>query len=301
MHKPNFFIIGAPKCGTTSLATWLSEHPQVFMSSVKEPHFFSLDLNLGQYKTLTEYEALFRDVHDDAIAIGEASTEYLYSQKAVPEIEKIYPGSRYIIMLRNPVDLAFSFYNYEKTAGRETCSTFEEAWQRSPDRRNGTWVSRWCPEPKWLDYYLVASLGEQVKRLLGHVEARRTLFLLLDDVATHPREEYIRVLDFLGVYHDSRIDFNPKNTARQVRWPALMSMTNHLSATSKSLKTRIGIPASRGTGFLRALRQLNWKKASRSDLPLEVKTRVARYFHNDIRLLSELIGRDLSGWIEEDI
>jgi len=85
MKKPNFFILGAPKCGTTSLAMWLSEHPNIFMCPIKEPHYFNTD-GLQRIKTLEQYESLFTDAKPEHVAVGEASTHYLYSKEAVPRI-----------------------------------------------------------------------------------------------------------------------------------------------------------------------------------------------------------------------
>ena len=91
VRKPNFFIIGAPKCGTTSLATWLSGHPNVFMSAVKEPHFFNTD-DRRFISTLEAYENLFRAASSDHCAVGEASVWYLSSTEAVRNILALSTG-----------------------------------------------------------------------------------------------------------------------------------------------------------------------------------------------------------------
>ena len=87
MKKPNFFIIGAPKCGTTSLASWVSEHPSVYMSPLKEPDYFHANEKIGSLK---EYEQLFEGAGPEHITVGEASVRYLYSQVAVPNILNYY-------------------------------------------------------------------------------------------------------------------------------------------------------------------------------------------------------------------
>ena len=110
MKKPNFFIIGAPKCGTTSLANWLAEHPRVFFSDTKEPHFFCTDGYTG-VKTLKQYEKLFEDAKPHHLAVGEGSTHYLFSKVAVPNILVYNPDARFIVCLRNPVDMAPSLHS----------------------------------------------------------------------------------------------------------------------------------------------------------------------------------------------
>ena len=97
-HKPNFFIIGAPKCGTTSLWTWLVSHPNIFLPLEKEPHYFNTDdARRGVLTSLEQFEALFRDVRDEHIAICEASVWYLSSRTAVRNILQYQPNARLIV------------------------------------------------------------------------------------------------------------------------------------------------------------------------------------------------------------
>ena len=101
MRKPDFFIVGAPKCGTTALYEYLRPHPNVFMSTVKEPHFFAKDL--GSYphiKTDEEYAALFAGANEQHLRVGEASVYYLRSAVAIPNIREFNPDARLIAMFR---------------------------------------------------------------------------------------------------------------------------------------------------------------------------------------------------------
>ena len=140
--KPNFFIIGAPRCGTTSLAKWLGEHPSIFMSPIKEPFFYSPDVHQPAVLTKDEYEGLFKKAGPQHIAIGEASTSYLFSRVAVPQIEEEYPGARYVVMIRNPIEMVFSLYRLCIVIGEEDITDIEVAWHLSPARREGKVVSR---------------------------------------------------------------------------------------------------------------------------------------------------------------
>ncbi|MCB5943633.1 sulfotransferase [Acidocella sp. KAb 2-4] len=110
-RKPNFFIIGAPKCGTTSWASWLAEHPQVYFSPLKEPHFFNSDVEYKARPTPKQYETLFRPATAKHQAVGEGSTSYLASRVAVPGVEAHTGGrAKYIVCLRTPVEIAPSSY-----------------------------------------------------------------------------------------------------------------------------------------------------------------------------------------------
>src|SRR5271168_2527435 len=165
--KPDFFIIGAPKCGTTSLAAWLSEHPDIYMS-LKEPHFFNTDHNRF-LNTLEGYERLFVGAGERHAAVGEASVWYLSSSTAVKNILDYSPQARFIVMLRNPVDMVISLHEEQLFTGREDVADFAEAWNLQDQRRNGRRLPTMVWEPKYVQYGDLCSLGAQVARLLEAV------------------------------------------------------------------------------------------------------------------------------------
>src|SRR6266498_2750548 len=98
--KPNFFIVGAPKCGTTALYEYLRRHPHIFMPKLKEPHFFALDLGHPMVKTEVHYASLFADSTKEHMRVGEASVYYLYSAVALPAIHAFNPDAKIIAMVR---------------------------------------------------------------------------------------------------------------------------------------------------------------------------------------------------------
>ena len=111
--RPNLFIVGAPKCGTSSLHYHLSKHPEIYMSRYKEPHFFGKDLtrlNKIFYTNEKEYLSLFNIVKEEKI-IGESSPQYLYSYSAPREIKEFNPESKIIILLRNPINMIYSYHS----------------------------------------------------------------------------------------------------------------------------------------------------------------------------------------------
>jgi len=126
---PNFFLIGAPKCGTTSLASWLSEHQHIFMCEPKEPYFFSTDIQaIRSAETLDEYLGLFSKVGETHLAVGEASTTYLRSCVAVPNILEFQPTAKFIVCLRNPIDMVESVHAQLYQGGRESEADLSRAW-----------------------------------------------------------------------------------------------------------------------------------------------------------------------------
>jgi len=298
MKKPNFFIIGAPKCGTTSMASWLAEHPNIYMSPVKEPFFYSTDLNKRDaIRDPRIYKKLFAKVNQKHVAIGEASTLYLYSQVAVPRIEKECAGSKYIVMLRNPVEMAYSLHDHYLFLGSENITDFLTAWRLSPERRKGIKVPARTKEPKLLDYQSICSLGLQIERLLSHVERERILVLLLDDVKANPRREYLKVLQFLGVPDDGRLDFPVYNPAKEYRGMFARKFFLKYEALTLLMR-RLGIVRHTGVlrPFLRPLKRVLIRQRKRPSLPREVWSELLDYYKPDILKLSALVNRDLSIW-----
>jgi len=301
MKKPNFFIIGAPKCGTTSMAAWLSEHPNVYMSPIKEPHFYSADLpKYKAVKTKKEYDLLFKEADPSRhYAVGEASVFYLFSRVAVPQIERAHPGAKYIVMVRNPVDMAYSFHEQLLVSGDEHIRDFARAWELSPERRQGRAVSRWCREPKLLDYQSVCKLGEQLERLFRVVPRERVLVLVLDDVKENPRREYERVLNFLEVPDDGRMTFPVKNPAKELKWPFVQKGVRLVGEWWAALKRSVGIPRHVGrTGVLKTITRFNVRYRPRNPMSEELRQQLSNYFKQDVEKLSNLIGRDLTYWLE---
>lgn len=293
MKIPNFFIIGAPKCGTTSLAAWLAEHPQIHMSPVKEPHHFNTDQNYLNFPNRSDYERLFLDANEGHRAVGEASVWYLYSRVAVPNIEQYAPGARYVVCLRNPVEMAYSLHEQKRVSGSEHIEDFVEAWNAQQARQNGENVSRWCWEPTHLAYGAVCSLGRQLERLYRQVPRERVLPLVLDDFGVDARQVYRSVLSFLNVDDDGRTEFSVWNPAKERRSWVLRRAVLLMG----SAKRQLGIK--RGLGVLNAIDRSNIRYRPRPPMSYEMRKTLQNYFRADVKKLSGLLNRDLSHWVEE--
>jgi hypothetical protein len=294
---PDFFILGAPKCGTTSLAGWLGEHPQIFVSPLKEPHFFNDDMRFRNIDRWEAYLRLFHDVQPHHRAVGEASVFYLYSETAVPNIEaRIGSRVRYIVMIRNPVDMVYSLHEQFLFSGDENVEDFREAWALSPKRRIGQKIPPLCREPRLLDYQWMGLLGYHLERLFQKVPRERVLVLLLDDLRDRPREVYLRVLRFLGVPDNGRENFPALNRAKERRWPLLERGLLPIRRTVYRVKMKLGLEHM-GTGILRWLDAINRKERPRLPLPDDLRQEMMAYYREDVERLSALTGVDLfSRW-----
>jgi len=289
MKKPNFFIIGAPRCGTTSLVSWLRGHPNIFIPP-KEIHFWSTDLNYPRPQSIKEYEGLFSKASEGKIAIGEKSPSYFFSEVAVRNIENEYPGSRYIVMLRNPVEMAYSLWKQRLFIGVENIRNFLDAWKLSPERRAGRNVPITCSEPKMLDYQNICLLGNHLERLFRIVSPAQVLVLLLDDLKRDPRAAYLRILEFLGVPDDGRTEFTPKNVGAKYYLSIPTMLRRFMYKSVRALK--IG-----NNPLAKAVSRILISRSTESLDPY-ARRLLLEFYKDDILKLGDLINRDLRHWIE---
>jgi hypothetical protein len=293
MPGPNFFIIGAPKCGTTSLANYLRAHPQVFFPEHKEPHFFNTDMRYMTVRSESHYYALFRSTGPQHTAIGEGSALYLYSDAAVPNILRVVPDAKFIVMIRNPIEMAVSYHAQLRAGAEEDIGDFATAWRLQEERSNGSRIPRFCREPSALLYGRVCSTGWQLKRLYSRVSRDRVLLLLRDDLKRDAKSVYQRTLEFLGVPDDGRTAF-PVYNRRQPRMRSQLVQVGIRTLGYLSVGRGIG----RRLGIFRLIVRLNSRKAENEVLDPQFVSELRNYFHYDVKELSALVGQDLSGWLE---
>lgn len=277
MKGPNFFIIGAPKCGTTSLAYWLGEHPNIYIPPVKEPHYYSDDLKNRTVRTERAYSRIFSRVDPNRHrAIGEASTWYLYSRNAVPAIEKARPGSRYIVMTRDPIEMARSLHHHNLRVLHESEQNFEQAWGLQAERELGRYLPVRCTEPAFLQYRKVCSLGTQLQGLMERVPAERILHVPLSALQAQPAETFKRVLDFLELPDDRRSVFPVVNEARGYRSRSLQQILR------LGGRIRLSLGIHHGLGLAR----INERPRSKQVLSDEFRGVLERAFSEERRVLS---------------
>jgi hypothetical protein len=259
------FIAGAPKCGTTSLAYWLGEHPEIAMSSLKEPHYFSTDLLNRQVVSNQAYQALFKHIGPSHTVVAEASTWYLYSRDAITNIERRYhDDARYIVMTRDPIDMFQSLHAHNVRTLNEDCDDPELAWRLQDQRARGHLIPRTCTEPAFVQYRAACSLGTLLERLQGAVAAARVLVLALDDLRQDVCGTYGRVLRFLGVRDDGRQEFPVLNEAREHRSRFLQ----HLIRAGGRARIQLGLGSGLGLSRWneRAPRERNISESFRTEL-----------------------------------
>ena len=300
MRLPDFVIVGAPKCGTTSLASYLQDHPKVFMPARKEPNYFCFDAPRRRVvNQLEDYGKLFEPAGAGQLC-GEASTAYLFSDVAVPAILDAIPAAKIIAMVRNPLEMVVSEHAQKLYNLQENEPDFEKAWRLSPERARGRMVAPECLAPRYLDYQAIGRLGEQVRRLKARVPDRQLHVIVFDDLCVDPGRVYRDALAFLGIAHDQRNSFAPMNRRKAHTSPALARLLKHPSGGMRwaKLAAKRAFPAqTRAIGH--RLHRLNTRPAERKPLSAPLRLEMVATFKDDISLLGELLHRDLSHWYLE--
>jgi hypothetical protein len=274
MTLPNFLIIGAPKGGTTSLYHYLRQHPNIYMSPMKEPNYFTDEDQIfgkERVRSRIEYERLFDGVQHER-AIGEATPRYLNAIGGVGRIHDDLPGVRLIATLRQPAERGYSGYLMRYTDSRERLSAEEVLQPGNYLFETGLYY------PK-LQRYFDTFPREQIK------------VILFDDLIAKPQETVRSLFTFLGVDPDFAVDTSIR--FNRTYSPRFVGLTRLFNATATSL-ARIA-PWATGTGLGAPLRRLLLRKPD--PMPPALWRRLTDQYRDDITATGKLIERDLSHWL----
>ncbi len=299
MSEPNFFIAGIPKCGTTALFDYLWQHPNIWCSPVKEPNYFATDYPALQGpKTDAEYDRLFAGAGPEHLARGEASVLYFYSREALAQVRERYPRARLIIMIRNPVDMVYSFHSQMLTTLNENEPDFEKAWRLQGERRQGRKLPARCLVPDFLDYADMGVFSQRIERIQALFPPEQLKIALFDDMKADPRAVFDDVTDFLGLPRFVGIDFRVVNANKVQKSRALAGITQRpLSPGLKKLAARVrGVLGLQNVAIRRWLTALNTEERAREPLTTAFRAELQAHFAGEITALEALTGRDLSHW-----
>ncbi len=300
---PNFFIVGAPKCGTTALSRYLGEHPNIFMSSPKEPYYFADDFPdmkkvLSGIDTYEKYVDIFRDVGKEHLAVGEASTNYLFSSSALRNVHHFNPEARIIVMVRNPVELVQSFHSQILGFLNEDEKDFETAWRLQDSRKSGQNLPRNCLDAKLLQYAEWGKLGEQVERLFDVFDPGQVKVIVFDDLIANTRIIFDDVLSFLQVPSDNRVQFPRVNANARYRFPKLALRLLKLRRSLWYKRMAEKIKAVVNIHPYRWFSQIHRVQVKRQSISDELGSELVAEFRDDVKKLSNLIDVNLDHWME---
>lgn len=296
MMKSMFFIVGAPKCGTTAMQEYLRQHPGIFMPSFKESHHFADDLLKPDDPFLSreKYLSFFAGAGEKEV-VGEASVYYLFSKNAPLNIKSFRPDAKIIIMLRNPVDMLYSRYSQLVYNGDEDILDFEASLAAEEKRRNGEMIPAHIRIGKKLLHHEVVKFTEQVKRYFDTFGRNNVHVIIYDDLKRDIAGVYRETLRFLNVDTNFQPTFKIINPNKRVRSKALQRFLLAPSSTMRMIG-KLFFPRSLREALLSRLRKLNTQYISRQPLSPELRNRLQDEFAPEVKSLSELLGRDLTHW-----
>lgn len=298
--RPDFFIVGAPKCGTTALAEYLATHADIYMPQ-KEMHFFGSDLDFGRQfyrRELETYLAEFNRWNGQA-RVGEASVWYLFSQRAAEEIKAFNPEANIIILLREPASMLYSLYYQFLFDGNEYLPSFEEALDAEHDRAMGRRIGRLTYLPKALAYRATACFTEQVRRYFDIFGRERVHIIIYDDLAADTARTYRHTLDFLGVSNSVDPPRRHPGGNVSVKSPVIRSILNDPLVRGTAIALRRWLPRPIFTAIQKTgtrISSLNQSSDQRPPMTAVTRLLLQREFAPEIERLSALLGRDLTHW-----
>jgi hypothetical protein len=293
MRKPDFFIVGAPKCGTSALCTYLKQHPEIFIAQLKELHFFGSDVRYPKRPTLDGYLAHFASARDER-RIGEGSTSYLFSERAAREIQEFNPSAKIIIMLRNPVDTMYSLHSELLYWLNEDLEDFEAALAAEEPRKSGLMWPQRVHIIDYSHYRRNVRFAEQVRRYFDVFGRERVQVILQEEFNRDRAGIYEQTLRFLDVSADFRPDFKDVNGNKRIRNRALQRFLLEPPAPVGWIRDKL--PTRIDQIVFGLLRRLNTSFTPRPRMRSELRKQLQSEFLPEVEQLSELLGRDLTYW-----
>lgn len=304
--RPDFLVIGAPKAGTTALHTALAQHPDIFVSTPKEPKYWLCDgapppawCGPGDKHSQQEwiwhhdsYRALFEPARDDQVR-GESTPFYLWSRGAHRRIAESLPEVRLIAVVRDPVDRAYSNWMHLWSDGLEPESDFATAFALQDERARAGWAPFWR-------YGDLGRYGEQLDHLYRFVDPARILVMRYRELVDDPGSAVDRASRFLGI-REGMVAEIPRDNSRAFVPPGW--------------RPRVFGPVVRGGARLgQFARPEVWRRlhptlisvlssgtdAHRPHLDPGQRLRLQAAFSDDIDLLSRLTGQDFGDWVVGD-
>jgi hypothetical protein len=308
LQFPDFFVVGAPRCGTTSLCRYLSRNPKICFSRPKEPHYFSrLDHDPSATELRRDYLDRNFDHYDDSHEVaGEGSVSYLYLPGVIERINQMNPDARFVVLVRNPLTMLPSYHLRMRFLLQEDQADFKKAWDLQLSRYQGENIPRHCLDSRLLLYSQAAKFGVQIERLFDVAGRDRSQVIVFDDLKADALGTYRKVLDFLGVEYDGQTEFERRYGSQMYRYGWLQRLL-FVPATSggKTVETlqrrsrKYNPDGTRRPSLIKRITKLNKVATPSTPLTPEMADVVRETLRDDVALLSRLLDRDLGFWFDE--
>lgn len=295
--KPNVFLVGAPKTGTTSVHEALSAHPDIFMSRVKEPHHFATDLVFthppNPYADAERYLSLFAGAAGARHA-GESSVWYLSSRSAAAGIAEMSPDAKVLCILRNPVELVCSLHGFACRGGGEPLLQLGDALDAEADRASGRRVPRSSYAPWSLQYTSVADYQPQLERYLRHFPEKQIGIFFYEDLRDDPAGTLRAFFDFIGVSSAAVTGLGRTNVTADQPPKSFEHWLRSLPSVRSFVVDHV--PPRLRLGAKRVLTRVLPQPATDARITHGDIARLEALFEPRIRRLEAFLGRSLDRW-----
>jgi hypothetical protein len=303
MKKPNLFLIGQPKSGSTALHQFLGEHPEIYMAKIKAPHYFCHDFHeesdrfhnmklYFDYRDQDSYLKLFDRAESETI-LGESSDHYLYSTVAAEEIYQFNPEAKIIIFLREPVSFLRSLHNHFVKVTNEEEEDFAKALALESVRVKGKSISPRIMSPSWAHYSKRITYYEQVKRYYDIFDPTQIKIVIYESYRANNQKAYQEILEFLGVDTSFTPNYKVLNKSKDVRFKQLNYLVNNqiIKNLTKTLFSQDF------NDFVRdqIVERILWKEVSNSpeEIDPEFVKKLKKQFKPEVIKISEFLNMDL--------
>lgn len=285
---PNFFIVGTPKAGTTSLYYYLEEHPDIYMSPIKETNFFSFDeiksqglfYNEEHISSRENYLAQFEGVTSET-AVGEASVSYLYYPDVPAKLKKFNPNTKIIIVLRNPIDRGFSHYLMDKRLGFVNMEYKDIINKKNTDKKTKLYYQQ---------YVELGLYYEQLKRYYSVFESHQIKVFLYEELTQNINKVVKQVYEFLNVNADFTPDLNTKHNTFLLPKNPLIQYLYKYKFFRRIIKTLAS------EKLQAAIKKLLFSKEKKPVLDSTLKKELIKIYKEDIDKTAKFLNVDLQHW-----
>lgn len=292
---PNLFIVGAPKSGTTAMARHLMSHPDIFTPLQKEFTFFGKDLvRYAELTTKKSYLDWFRAWKNEPFAL-DASPTYLYSNSAPKEFLDNSRDPKIVIMLRNPVEVAYSMYFEALLGGREDQDTFESAWALEPSRLAGKNIPKNARLEYTTRYQSLGMYSGHIQNYIDILGQENIHIILFDDFKKSNKKCYEELLSFLNLPYHYPEKFKVHNPSTKARFTSV----THFATTPPKWLGKVGslfLSKSVRWKIRNFIKQKNLQEVKKPAIKSETQLELIRHYSDEIDMLSKMLNRDLSHW-----
>ena len=297
MFVTNAILIGAQKAGTTSIYNWLSQHPDILAPDWAKDNF-ALFSNNDLYDKIDESYGHILSERNNEKVVMTGNVNYLFLHFVAERIHEFDSQTKLICSLRNPVERAFSAYNYALERDIES-RTFEDAISDELRLGDECYPTMWEKDQKC--YIKHGMYHEQLSNYFRHFSGDQVFISFFEDLVNNNERLMKELLEFLEIDTSFKVDFFPKNVSRGSSRSKLINKliySNSVRQNPLLVGLRKIIPFKTRFKLRRALISVNAKKTSRGKLFPETKKKLVYIFEEDILRLQDLLKRDLRHWIK---